>query len=168
MKKIVLAAFVALLATPLFAASSSDISLDINAGYFKPQDGGNGFGGGVAGYYSVMKDSGILQNLGVGLAFDLGHVSGGNFIFVGPEAKLSMPYSYAKLGFGMSRASASVDVLGTSVSASSTGLGMKLSLGGVMPIAEGMSAGLNFTFGEKLSGGTAWTIVIGPVFSMDL
>lgn len=154
MKKIVLAAFVALSAATVFAAAS-DVSADVRVGYMRAEGGVNGVAGGVGGYYSLLKDAGFLQNLSVGLDFDVLHVSGTTGVFVGPVAKAVMPYSYAKVGFGYEKFVNSA-------------LGLKVSLGGLMPVADGMKVGLDFTFGEKLTNGSVWTIAIGPVFSIDL
>ena len=78
-------------------------------------------------------------------------------MLVGPEARLEMPYSYAKLGFGYDWTK---DV--------GSALGMKFAVGGLFVVAEGTKLGLDFTFAEKLTGGTAWIINVGPVVSFDL
>ena len=161
MKKIFLAALVALLATPLFA---SDMKFDGKFGYARSQGGGNGFVVGPAMYYSLYTDTGFIKDFSVGLGLDFTMVKnsgvwGYNMLFT-PEARLEMPYSYAKLGFGYDYFKAA--------GVSSNALGMKFAVGGLFVVAEGTKLGLDFTFAEKLTGGTAWTINIGPVVSFDL
>ena len=160
MKKIFLVAVIALLATPLFA---SDMKFDAKFGYAR-MSGANGFVIGPAMYYSLYSDTGFIKDLsvGLGLDFNMGKLAGAWVynMLVGPEARLEMPYSYAKLGFGYDYFKAA--------GVSSNALGMKFAVGGLFVVAEGTKLGLDFTFAEKLTGGTAWTINIGPVVSFDL
>ena len=161
MKKFFLVAAVALLATPLFA---SDMSFDVKAGYARIQGGANGFVVGPAFYYSVYQNDGFVKDLSVGLGLDfIMAKTTGVWVYnmlVGPEAKLEMPYSYFKLGFGYNYTKAA--------GITSNALGMKFGLGGMYEISEGMKMGLDFTFMEKLTDGRAWTITVGPVFSFAL
>jgi len=161
MKKIFLVAVVALLATPLFA---SDMKFDGKLDYARTQGGANGFVVGPAMYYSLYTDTGFIKDfsVGLGLDFTMAKASGVwayNMLFT-PEARLEMPYSYAKLGFGYDYT--------RSGGVNNNALGMKIGLGGLFVVAEGTKLGLDFTFVEKLTGGTAWTIEVGPVVSFDL
>ena len=161
MKKIFLVAVIALLATPLFA---SDMKFDGKLGYARTQGGANGFVVGPAMYYSLYSDTGFIKDLSVGLGLDFTMAKlTGTWVYnmlLTPEARLEMPYSYAKLGFGYNYARA----LGIGNSA----LAMKISLGGLFVVAEGTKLGLDFTFVEILTGGTSWMINVGPVVSFDL
>ncbi len=162
MKKFFVVAALAVLATPLFAAS--DMSFDAKVGYARTQTSGNGFVVGPAFYYSVYQNDGFVKDISVGLGLDFIMakipVAGWAYdMLVGPEAKLEMPYSYFKLGFGYNY---------YKCGASSNSLGMKFGLGGLYEISEGMKMGLDFTFAEKLTSGRMWTIEIGPVFSFAL
>ena len=161
MKKFLVVAAVALLATPLFA---SEMKFDAKAGYARMEGGANGFVVGPAFYYSLYSDEGFVKDISVGLGLDFMMAKlSGQWIYnmlVGPEARLEMPYSYFKLGFGYNYVKAGA--------AKSNALGMKFGLGGLYEISEGMKMGLDFTFGYKLTDGTAWTIAVGPVFSFDL
>jgi opacity protein-like surface antigen len=166
MKKIFLAAVVALLATPLFA---SDMKFDAKVGYARMEGGVNGFVIGPAMYYSLYNDeAGFIKDVavGLGLDFNMGKLSGAWVynLLVGPEARMEMPYSYVKLGFGYDYFRESVG----GVTVSSNALGMKFGAGALFKVAEGMKMGLDFTYAEKLTGGTAWTINIGPMVSFDL
>lgn len=162
MKKILLVAFATLLASPLFA---SDMKFDAKFGYARIEGGANGFVLGPAGYYSLYSDDeGFLKDfsLGLGLDFTMAKLSG-TWIYnmlIGPEARLEMPYSYFKLGFGYNYWKAA--------GVSSNALGMKVGLGGLMEVAEGTKLGLDFTFGYKLTDGRMWSIGVGPVVSFDL
>ena len=162
MKKIFLVAVVALLATPLFA---SDMKFDAKVGYARMEGGVNGFVIGPAMYYSLYNDeAGFIKDVAVGLGLDynMGKIDGAwaYNMLVGPEARMEMPYSYVKLGFGYDY----VKVAGIS----SNALGMKFGVGGLFKVAEGCKMGLDFTFAEKLTSGTAWTINVGPMVSFDL
>jgi hypothetical protein len=71
-----------------------------------------------------------------------------------------MPFSYFKFALGYQ---------GSYADANSNQLGMKVRLGGLYPIEEGMKVGLDFTFGYTLTGDNkVWMISVGPAFSMDL
>ena len=173
MKKIFLVAVVALLATPLFA---SEMKFDGKLGYARVKDGGNGFVVGPAMYYSLYNDTGFIKDLSVGLGldvtmakfsgtFDGSSVSawGYNFLFT-PEARLEMPYSYFKLGFGYDY----FRIVGVN----NNMFAMKFAVGGLYPIAEGTRLGLDFTFDYMLTKGNLseriWIINVGPVLSFDL
>ncbi len=174
MKKLFVAAAVALLATPLFA---SEMSFDARAGYARlgggNLDGGaNGFVVGPAFYYSLYSDEGFVKDLSVGLGVDFTMAKASDVwasdvwaydLLVGPEAKLEMPYSYFKLGFGYNYLKAE--------ETKDSSLGMKFALGGMYEISEGIKAGLDFTFAYKLTAGDfgrVWAINVGPVFSFAL
>ena len=161
MKKILLVAVVALLATPLFA---SDMKFDAKVGYARMEGGVNGFVIGPAMYYSLYSDAGFIKDVsvGLGLDFNMGKLAGAWVynMLVGPEARMEMPYSYVKLGFGYDYFKAA--------GLSSNALGMKFGAGALFVVAEGVKMGLDFTFAEKLTSGTAWTINIGPMVSFDL
>ncbi|MBN1114191.1 MAG: hypothetical protein JXA66_02505 [Oligoflexia bacterium] len=156
MRKVVLAALFAVLSAPLFA---SELTLDAKVGYARTQGGANGFDVGAGVYYSLMQTDGFLQDLAVGGAFDFDMTKfGGTWgkgLFIGPEVKLSMPFSYFKLGMGYQ----GVD---------EHQFGLKIRVGGLYPIGEGMQAGLDFTFGYTLNAPRFWMITVGPAFSMDL
>jgi len=170
MKKLFVAAAVALLATPLFA---SEMKFDAKAGYARTKEGGNGFVVGPAFYYSVYSDEGFVKDISVGLGLDftMAKVDAGLAdkvwaynLLVGPEARIEMPYSYFKLGFGY-------DYLKVKDLTSDNSIGMKFGIGGLYEIAEGIKAGLDFTFAYKLTEGDFgrfWMINVGPVFSFDL
>ncbi len=158
MKKLFVAAVVALLATPLFAG---DFTMDAKLGYVRTEGSGNGFVVGPAAYYSLYKGEDFVKDFSVGLGLDFNYIkAAGSWAYgisVGPEARLEMPYSYAKLGFGYNYA----DGAGSA-------LGMKFSVAGIMEIAEGVNAGLDFAFNYRLTNGTMWSIAIGPVFCFAL
>jgi len=169
MKKILLVAVVALLATPLFA---SDMKFDAKVGYARIQGGANGFVIGPAMYYSLYNDeAGFIKDVAVGLGLDFTMAKlDGAWIYnllIGPEARMEMPYSYVKLGFGYNYSRQTISVLGVSATASSNALGMKFGAGAIFKVAEGMKMGLDFTFAEKLTSGTAWMINVGPMVSFD-
>jgi hypothetical protein len=165
MKKLFVAAAVALLATPLFA---SEMKFDAKVGYARMEGGANGFVVGPAFYYSLYSDEGFVKDISLGLGFDFTMAKlAGEWMYnllIGPEARVEMPYSYFKLGFGYDYFR--TKVLGTT--ATSSALGMKFGLGGLYEISEGMKMGLDFTFAYKLTDGRAWMINVGPVFSFDL
>lgn len=162
MKKLFVAAVVALLATPLFA---NDFTMDAKLGYVRTEGSGNGFVVGPAVYYSLYKGEDFVKDFSVGLGLDFNYVKTsvlgvsdwGYGISVGPEARLEMPYSYAKLGFGYNYGEGA-----------GSALGMKFSIAGIMEIAEGVNAGLDFAFNYRLTNGTLWSIAIGPVFCFAL
>ncbi len=165
MKKIFLAALVALLATPLFA---SDMKFDGKFGYARSQGGGNGFVVGPAMYYSLYTDTGFIKDFSVGLGLDFTMVKnagvwGYNMLFT-PEARLEMPYSYAKLGFGYDY----FRIAGVN----NNMFGMKFGVGALFEVAEGTKLGLDFTLVYTLTKGNLadrlWMINIGPVVSFDL
>ena len=171
MKKIFLVAVIALLATPLFA---SDMKFDGKFGYARIKGGANGFVIGPAMYYSLYTDTGFVKDISIGLGLDFVMAKTPVVltvpaawvynILVGPEARLEMPYSYFKVGFGYDYTYDHTRVSSTN----SNALGMKVGLGGLYEIAEGTKLGLDFTFIERLTDGTAWSINVGPMVSFDL
>jgi len=160
MKKFFVVAALAVLATPLFA---SEMKFDAKLGYARLESGANGFVVGPAFYYSVYQNDGFVKDISVGLGLDFTMAKSGSWCYnmlVGPEARLEMPYSYFKLGFGYDYAKDG--------STTNNALGMKFGLGGLYAISEGMKMGLDFTFGYILTGTRSWMINVGPVFSYDL
>ena len=161
MKKLFLVAAVALLATPLFA---SDMKFDAKLGYAKMQGGASGFVVGPAMYYSLYQSDGFVKDFGLGLGLDFTMAKlAGSWVYnmlIGPEARVEMPYSYAKLGFGYNYSK--------SLGVASNALGMKFGVGFLYPIADATKLGLDFTFGYVLTGTRAWMINVGPVVSFDL
>ena len=161
MKKLFLVAAVALLATPLFA---SDLMMDAKVGYARFQGGANGFDIGPSMYYSLYKSDGFVKDLAVGgnLDFAMAKLAGVWVynVYVGPDAKLTMPYSYFKLGFGYDYARAA--------GVATNLFGVKFGAAGLYPIAEGMKLGLDFSFFYAFNNGQPWTMSIGPVLSFDL
>jgi len=164
MKKLFVAAAVALLATPLFA---SEMKFDAKVGYARMEGGANGFVVGPAFYYSLYSDEGFVKDISLGLGFDFTMAKlSGSWIYnllIGPEARVEMPYSYFKLGFGYNYLKAE--------ETKDSSLGMKFALGGMYEISEGIKAGLDFTFAYKLTAGDfgrVWAINVGPVFSFAL
>jgi hypothetical protein len=161
MKKLFLVAAVALLATPLFA---SDMKMDAKVGYARMQGGVNGFDVNPGVFYSLYTNDGFIKDLSLGgdLDFMMGKLAGVWVynIFIGPMARMEMPYSYFKLGFGyaFNRAAG----LNTNL------FGTKFNLGGLYPIAEGMKLGLDFGFFYAFNQGQPWVMTIGPVLSFDL
>ena len=167
MKKIFLVAVVALLATPLFA---SDMKFDGKLGYARVKDGGNGFVIGPAMYYSLYTDNGFVKDLSVGLGLDMTMAKfstastwGYNFLFT-PEARLELPYSYVKLGFGYDY----FRIAGVNNNL----FAMKFGVGALFTVAEGTKLGLDFTLDYMLTQGNLgerlWIINVGPVVSFDL
>ena len=166
MKKILLVTVVALLATPLFA---SEMKFDGKLGYARMKGGVNGVVIGPAVYYSLYSDeAGFMKDFSVGLGLDytIGKVNGilvNNMLFT-PEARLEMPYSYAKLGFGYDYYRAA--------GVNNNLFAMKFAVGGLYSIAEGTKLGLDFTFAYALTKGNlgerVWMINVGPVVSFDL
>ncbi|MEI6093681.1 MAG: hypothetical protein WCQ47_08420 [bacterium] len=165
MKKLFLVAAVALLATPLFA---SDMKMDAKLGYARVKGGANGFNIGPSMYYSLYQSDGFVKDLSVGGALDVMMAKQTGVwsynVYIGPDARLAMPYSYFKLGFGYN--------YNRVVGVNSNLFGVKFGLGGLYPIAEGMKLGLDFSFfyafnqgnlGEKI-----WVMSVGPVLSFDL
>jgi len=165
MKKLFLVAAVALLATSVFA---SDMKFDAKVGYAKIQNGGSGFVVGPGMYYSLYQGDGFVKDfsLGMGLDFTMAKFAGawGYNMFFGPEGRLEMPYSYAKLGFGY-------DYF-RNAGVNSNMLAMKVGVGFLYPIADATKLGLDFTFGYTLTQGNVgsrmWMINVGPVVSFDL
>ena len=165
MKKLFLVAAVALLATPLFA---SDMKMDAKLGYARMQGGVNGFDVNPGVFYSLYASDGFIKDLSLGgdLDFTMGKHAGVwvYSVFIGPMARIEMPYSYFKLGFGY-------DFL-RAAGLNNNLFGLKFNLGGLYPIAEGMRLGLDFgmfyAFNQANLGSRTWAITVGPVFSFDL
>ena len=165
MKKLFLVAAVALLATSVFA---SDMSFDAKVGYARVKEGFNGFNVGPSMYYSLYQSDGFVKNLAVGGAFDymMARTAGVWMynVYIGPDAKLEMPYSYFKLGFGYD-----YDRI---AGVNNNLFGVKFGVAGMYPIAEGMKLGVDFSFfyafNQANLGERIWTMSIGPVLTFDL
>jgi hypothetical protein len=144
------------------------MTFDGKFGYARSQGGGNGFVLGPAMYYSVYNDTGFVKNLGVGLGLDYAMVKNtgvwGYNLFLSPEARLEMPYSYFKLGFGYDY----FRVAGINNNL----FGMKIGVGALFTVAEGVKMGLDFTFDYAFNQGNLtdklWMINVGPMVSFDL
>jgi hypothetical protein len=167
MKKLFLVAAVALLATPLFA---QNMKMDAKLGYARMKGGMNGFNVNPGVFYSLYSSDGFIKDLSLGGDLDflmakIPVVGGWAYsIFIGPMARLEMPYSYFKLGFGYDYSRGG----GTN----SNLFGVKFNLGGLYPIAEGMRLGLDFgmfyAFNQGNLGYRTWALSVGPVLSFDL
>ncbi len=165
MKKLFLVAAVALLATPLFA---SDMKMDAKIGYARVRGGANGFDIGPSMYYSLYQSDGFIKDLGLGGALDYTYAKSNgvafNSVYIGPDARLEMPYSYFKLGFGYD--------YGRAAGLNNNFFGVKFGAAGFYPIAEGMKLGLDFSFFMGFNsanfGQKPWVLSIGPVLTFDL
>ncbi len=172
MKKIFLVAVVALLATPLFA---SDMKFDAKFGYARLKGGYNGFVIGPAMYYSLYSDTGFIKDFSIGAGLDFTMAKGNGVwaysVLISPEARLEMPYSYAKLGFGYNYVRVGEIVAGAGATTGNL-FGMKIGVGALFEVSEGMKMGLDFTFNYAFNKGNfgerLWQINVGPMVSFDL
>ncbi|MFH1223484.1 MAG: hypothetical protein V1647_03975 [Pseudomonadota bacterium] len=165
MKKLFLVAAVALLATSVFA---SEMKMDAKLGYAKVKGGASGFNVSPAMYYSLYQGDGFVKDfsLGMNLDFLMARAAGvwGYSMFLGPEGRLEMPYSYFKLAFGYDYYRAA--------GVNSNLFAVKFGAGFLYPVADATKLGLDVSFAYTLNSGNVgqklWMLSVGPVVSFDL
>ena len=161
MKKFFLVAVVALLATPLFAG---DMKMDAKLGYARGTGSANGFNVNPGLFYSLYASEDFIKDLSVGLDLDFAMLKAVGVwsynVGIAPMAKLLMPYSYFKLGFGYTYARAAGNAVNL--------FGIKFNVAGLYPIADGIDLGLDFGMMYAFNQGKPWILSVGPVLSFDL
>lgn len=139
-------------------------SMDVKGGLTHFESGDNGLNvAPTLNYTLYTSDKGVVRGFDIGMGAEFSMAKPADEfsynLYVGPQGKVFLPYSYLKVGFGYNYSRiASVNANDMAVMG---GLGL------FYPV-EGAKVGVDLTATQLLTGSKAWMVSVGPMFTVGL
>ena len=148
----------------LVSASLFASSMDVKGGFVRFEGGENGLNvAPTLNYTLYTAEEGVIRgvDLGMGAEFAMAKPAG-DFaynLYVGPQGKVFLPYSYIKMGFGYNYSRIA--------NVNCNDLAVMGGIGFFYPV-DGAKIGLDLTATQIITGTKSYMISVGPMVSFDL